>query len=140
MNRALRITRSVLNAIDRHARGCAPEECCGILLASDPASPTADEALPARNAEPTQPERRYLIGHEAHLEAVTREAAGTGQIVAYYHSHPKGTAMPSGWDEQNAVEGVRYLIAGMGGGETQYAAWECVEGRLVPAPLEITEG
>lgn len=132
--------RSVLDAIDRHARRCAPDECCGILLATGSAPLTADEALPARNAERTQPQRRYLIGHEAHLEAVAREAAGTGRIVAYYHSHPKGPALPSGWDAQNAVDGVRYLIAGMAGEGTQYAAWDCVDGVLVPAPLEIVEG
>lgn len=106
---------------------------------------TAEEAVPARNAETGRPQSRYVLGHEAHLEATAREVSGYGRIVGYYHSHPRGGPTPSEWDRQQAVEGVSYLIAGLmcsteGERDTvRFAAWECAAGELRPVPLEVVE-
>lgn len=135
----MRILRCALEAVADHAREGAPEECCGILLASDCEPVTVREALRAENAETDQPEQRYSLGHEAHLRAVALEAEGGVEIVGYYHSHPQGTAAPSPRDAEEAAEDVTYLIVGLGAGPAEWAAWRREGDHLVRERLEVVD-
>ena len=133
------IERRVLEEIVGHARRSLPSECCGILLAGRGDAGDVTRALEAENAEGKDPRRRYVLGHKAHLQAVSMEVAGTARIAGYYHSHPGGGTRPSSYDTAQAAAGVVYLIVGMGDGPVEFGAWRYRDGRLVPEPLEVHE-
>ncbi len=135
----MRVLKSVLNAIIAHARETSPRECCGILLAGGSNCATVKRTLRAENAEEDCPEQGYVLGHQAHLQAVRMEARSKLRIVGYYHSHPQGGPQPSLRDRGEAVAGMSYLIVGIGDNGIDCAAWRLEGKRLVPEPLEVTE-
>jgi len=75
----------------RHARGCAPTECCGLLLGRDG---EIVEAVRARNIA-GDPLTRFLIDPIDHFTAVRTARARALDIVGFYHSHPLSAAEPS---------------------------------------------
>lgn len=107
----------VLRALRRQARETFPEECCGFLFGRSAESGASVEAvLPARNEAPESRGSRYLISPEAVLLA-RRRAQDLGiEVVGYYHSHPDGTAEPSGHDAEHAWPATSYLIVPAAGG------------------------
>ncbi len=129
----MRLTAAARAEMLRHARAEAPRECCGILLAEPDRPGLATRVVRSANIEPDRPERRYLLDHAAHLEAVELEIADEATIVAYYHSHPAGPARPSRSDREQALEDTVYVIVGLA--DSRVAAWrldgpEFVEERL----------
>ena len=135
----MKITRRALEAVVAHTRRRMPEECCGILLARDEDPSTVDNVVPAENAEPDRPERAYVLGYRAHIQAVEMEAAGAARIAGYYHSHPRGRAEPSGRDMKDSIEGTTYLIVGVGPEGLECMTWRIDDNQPVPEPLEVTE-
>jgi proteasome lid subunit RPN8/RPN11 len=133
------IRRHVLESVVAHARDSAPRECCGILLTDGLRRSVVNLALSAQNAETTRSERRYVLGHAAHLAAVDMEAAGLARIVGYYHSHPRGDATPSPTDVERAAPDVTYLIVGLRNSRVAYAAWRLTRGRFVQQLMEVRE-
>jgi proteasome lid subunit RPN8/RPN11 len=125
--RPLRLSRTLLDAMGRHARATYPDECCGFLIAR-PDSPEVLEprvvvdALPAANEFAGERRRRFLLRPEE-LRAVERRHEGTGQVVAgFYHSHPDHPARPSLFDQEHAWPWYSYLVLGVtsaGVGETR---------------------
>jgi proteasome lid subunit RPN8/RPN11 len=143
----VKILRPVLERIEEHARGSLPAECCGILLARHTEGGQAHGAEPkmvtsvlrAENAEIEHPDRRYVLGHRAHIRAVEMEASGAARIVGYYHSHPEGGIRPSGRDMELAADGVAYLIMSVAGGQVRHAAWRLEGETWAAETLEVSE-
>ncbi len=133
----MKILRQVLDSIVAHARQTVPHECCGILLARPEDLSTVSCALWVDNSEKDHPETRYVLGHKAHIKAVEMEASGVVSIVGYYHSHLNGTAEPSGPDAELAVEGVTYLVLGVGRGIPRCSAWRFQGGGFVQEPVAV---
>ena len=77
-----------------HARSCAPNECCGLLLGRDGA---IVEAMSARNIA-ADPASRFLIDPVDHFAAVRTARMRSLDIVGFYHSHPRSAAEPSARD------------------------------------------
>lgn len=98
-------------ALVEHARASLPEEACGILVGRcEGACRTVVRAIPCRNAHEGDRRRRFLIDPEQQT-AAQREAREAGlEIVGYYHSHPAGSAAPSGEDLRQAHPWVSNLI------------------------------
>ena len=134
----MKVRRGVLDSIAEHARQSGRRECCGILLAETSAPTVVTGALRATNAA-KDPEARYALGPEAHIQAVRMENADAARIVGYYHSHPQGAPRPSRMDTDSAVPGVSYLIVGLKDGSARYAAWRAEGNRLVADALEVSE-
>jgi proteasome lid subunit RPN8/RPN11 len=89
----VRIARQLLDEIVAHAREEAPNECCGLVGASDGRATTVYRA---RN-EFDDP-RRYNV-HPQDLIRITREIEERGEeLGAIYHSHTKSEAYPSQTD------------------------------------------
>lgn len=131
----MKIRRAVLETIERHARTEFPRESCGILLTQD----GADEiraALPADNEERNEPERAFVLGYRAHLDAVRLECRGVARIVGYYHSHPRGCAAPSRRDAELAVDDMVYLITAVGPSGVAHAAWRFARAGFAAESLE----
>lgn len=135
----MRIQRKVLDQIAGHALESLPGECCGILLSREIDCGAVSIALRAENSEEARPEKRYSLGHKAHIEAVKMEASGTARIEGYYHSHPGGGLRFSSTDVEQSVRGLTYLVAAVDKENAEFAAWRMDEKFSVPEPLEIIE-
>jgi len=75
----------------RHARACAPDEGCGLLLGRDG---EIVEAVRARNVA-GDPATRFLIDPGDHFAAIRTARARGLAVVGFYHSHPRSAAEPS---------------------------------------------
>ena len=131
----MKIARETLDELLAHAEATRPEECCGVLLASNG---RIEVVLRAEN-EAVDGTRAFRLGRRAHLQAVRMECGGEGRIAAYYHSHPEGPERPSRRDADLAVPGTIHVILGLGGGAPQAAAWRWTGRRFEDVPLEVVE-
>jgi proteasome lid subunit RPN8/RPN11 len=140
----LRLDRSVRDAVVAHAREGAPEEVCGVLGGThggDGASGD-DEASHARTARrvpnvAATPRTRYELDAAAQFEAMeTIEDAG-GDVVGFYHSHPRGPPRPSATDEALATwEGYSYVIVSLGGSTPEVRSWRWTGGTFEREPVD----
>lgn len=133
-----RIPRPLVEEMFAHARGRAPEECCGLLGGGEEGARTA---YPLRNVAP-RPEVAYEAAPEELFEAQRSMRARGESLAAVYHSHPLAAEPePSAADVRLAFyPSAVYFIIGFG------EAGECVlrafriserEGRWEPAAFEV---
>ena len=129
----------MLDAIEAHARRAAPDECCGLLIAS---GGVIEAALPVENRA-AEPHRRYEIDPRDYLALVKQLRGSDDQVIGGYHSHPRSLPEPSPTDREMAFGDFLYLIAGPVDGSAPFAvrAWRFASGnfhplRLVPEPQE----
>ena len=80
-----------------HARGGYPDEVCGLLAGR---GEVATAAYPGRNISPT-PAVTYELDHNTLARVFDFEDAGL-ELVAIYHSHPRGPETPSPTDIAHA--------------------------------------
>jgi len=100
----VRISRTDLDAILRHARSGHPFEVCGVLLGRN--GGIVDGVVTVANRETEAPRVRYQIAPEDLLR-IQREARDTGrEVLGFYHSHPDHPARPSETDRRIAAEGL----------------------------------
>lgn len=117
---AIHIPSGVWEAMRRQAARLTPEEACGLLGGVIEAGVYhARQAWPVENNlhSPT----RYRMDPQQQLAAFEAiEAAGL-ELVAIYHSHPRGPNAPSPTDVTEAwyPEAVHLIWSGQTGG------WEC---------------
>ena len=91
-----------------HAREEAPRECVGLLMGG---AGRVEVALPLENVSQT-PHRAYRADPGELLRAL-RKADEIGlDVLAVYHSHPVGPALPSLRDRAEAVWDTLYVIIG----------------------------
>jgi proteasome lid subunit RPN8/RPN11 len=109
---ALRVTRSVYDAIRAHGEETYPHECCGALLGFATADGWRIEAaVKAGNTRTDSAHNRYNIA-PAELVKIEREARSRGlSIGGFYHSHPDH---PAQWSPTDFAEahwlGCSYVI------------------------------
>ncbi len=92
-------------AMQWHVAAEAPLEACGLVAGRGGVS---EAVYPIPNAlhSPT----RYRMEAEAQVRAFfALEAAGL-ELLAIYHSHPRGPSLPSATDVREAAYAVPYLI------------------------------
>ncbi len=98
-----------------HAREEDPRECVGLLLGG---GSVAELALPLENVSQT-PRTAYRADPRRLLKAL-RQADDAGlEVLAVYHSHPGGPALPSVRDRTEAVWDTLYVIIGGATGEVR---------------------
>jgi len=123
-----------------HARGCAPEECCGLLGGGGNRAATVYRL---RNVAP-QPEVAYEAAPGELFEAQRGMRARGERLVGVYHSHPRSNdPEPSRTDVRLAFypEAFYFIIGFEDGGGCVLRAFRISEreGRWEPAPFS-TEG
>jgi len=103
------IPRALLTEIESHAHAEAPRECCGLLAGCDG---QIVARYPLRNQSP-DPEREYFAAPEDLFIAMRRMREKREQLVAIYHSHPRGPAYPSATDLETSFypEAVYLIVA-----------------------------
>jgi [CysO sulfur-carrier protein]-S-L-cysteine hydrolase len=132
----LRISQALLDEIVEHARADAPNECCGMIAASDG---RAVEVHRATNAA-ASPLRYELDGMEQYRIQSAIEDAGH-ELGAIYHSHTRSAPYPSQTDINLAFypESL-YVIVGVAGPEAEVRAFTIVDGRVTEAELVVEAG
>ncbi len=96
--------------ITSHALSEAPNECCGMLGGKDA---QAASRYPLRNLSPA-PELRYFAAPEDIFLAMRQMRDAGEELIAIYHSHPRGFAYPSRTDIELAYyPEIAYLIVSL---------------------------
>lgn len=95
----------------QHARLSAPQECVGVLGGRRGDGGWHAEALYPLGNLAADPEREYLADPAGLLRALKAMRAEASELVAIYHSHPRGPAQFSRTDQVRAAYDVPYLIA-----------------------------
>ena len=127
------ITAQTLGQMRAAAAAAHPHEACGILLGE---GTRITAALAARNVHPA-PETHFEIDPEALIAAHRAARAGGPQVVGYYHSHPRGAAVPSATDQAAAARDGRIwaIIAA-----DDLRLWRDGEAGFSPLSLCLTDG
>jgi proteasome lid subunit RPN8/RPN11 len=135
-----KIPQTLVEEMFAHARGCVPEECCGLLGGE---GSSAQSVYRLRNVAP-RPEVAYEAAPGELFEAQRSMRARGERLVGVYHSHPRASdPEPSRTDVRLAFyPEAFYLIIGFeGGGACVLRAFRISEreGRWEPAHFS-TEG
>jgi proteasome lid subunit RPN8/RPN11 len=117
---AVRLPSVLAGRLLDHAVRELPNEACA-LLGGDAMTGTVRTLHPARNmmASPY----RYEVDPRDLVEIVHRIEGEGDDLVAIFHSHPGGPAVPSPTDVRDARYPVVHLLATMSGGEERLRAW-----------------
>jgi proteasome lid subunit RPN8/RPN11 len=119
----------VLAEMIRHARTCAPDECCGLLLGRDG---EIVEVVRARNIA-GDPTARFQIDPVDHFRAIRTARARSLDIVGFYHSHPRSAAEPSARDlAEFDYPGHLYAIVGLRTEPAEVHLFRFVSGNFQP--------
>jgi len=145
----LRLERPVHDAVLEHAREGAPDEVCGVLggvRATLEAAGADDRASVARTVErvsntaPT-PRTRYELDPTEQFRAMESIEGAGGDLVGFYHSHPRGPPRPSATDEALATwAGYSYVIVSLGGPEPEVRSWRWTGERFEREAVELVDG
>jgi [CysO sulfur-carrier protein]-S-L-cysteine hydrolase len=130
----MRIARELYEQMIAHAREEAPNECCGMVGASDGRAVSVHRAV---NVEASP--LRFRIDPEEQLELHNRiEEAGL-DLGAIYHSHTRTEPRPSQTDINFAKlwPGVLWIIVGLGGDEVDVRTWRIDDGKVSDAELVV---
>jgi proteasome lid subunit RPN8/RPN11 len=89
----MKVPQEMLDEMIAHARGDAPNECCGLIGGSP------EEALSIHRAENAEASPfRYSIAPREQLELMNRFDDDGQQVTGIYHSHTRTPAYPSQTD------------------------------------------
>jgi proteasome lid subunit RPN8/RPN11 len=106
---SFRLPPGLAGQIIAHARADYPEEACGLISGRDG---VAMAIYPGRNVSAT-PRTTFELDIETLARQIEFEDAGM-ELVAIYHSHPHGPAVPSEADvERAAYPDALYLICSL---------------------------
>ena len=117
------------------ARRELPTEACAILSGADPHAAT--RVHPARNALASP--YRYDVDPDDLIRILDRIEAAGEVMVAIFHSHPAGEAVPSAADLRESRWDVVQLIASPGDTRAGWLrAWRIEEGEAREVELRLT--
>jgi len=131
------IQQSHVDEILNHARGEAPNECCGLIGGIDVRTQTV---YALRNLA-TDPLVTYEASPEDLFVAQRAMRERGEQLLAIYHSHPRSAdPQPSDTDVRLAYyPSAVYFIVGLGGAQPNLGAFRISEseGRWTPVEYEV---
>lgn len=126
----LRISREELRATLSHLRSEAPNEGVGLWVGK---KGRVVRVIPLPNVHEL-PSSAYNAEPEALIHAVQGLEGEGLELLAIYHSHPKGPALPSQTDKTQAFWRVPYVILALETGELR--AYKLPEGEEVTLNVE----
>jgi proteasome lid subunit RPN8/RPN11 len=145
----LRLERSVRDAVLEHAREGAPDEVCGVLggvRATPETHGTDDRISVARTVErvpntAATPRTRYELDPTGQFRAMEAIEDAGGEVVGFYHSHPRGPPRPSATDEALATwPGHSYVIVSLGRPEPEVRSWRWTGESFEREAVELVDG
>ena len=97
----LTLTRHYFNQICQQVLSAFPAEACGLMTGN--ADATIAQIWPAPNLLADQP-GRFELDPRCRLQAEKFCRANAQVVIGHWHSHPKGSALPSITDREMAFE------------------------------------
>jgi len=131
---SLSLNRAQMFAMQRHINFEAPLEACGLLGGKNQA---VELVLPVKNASESR--IRFRMDPKAQLRAMEQIEAEGLEIVAIFHSHPKGPSVPSSTDIEEAVYPVVNIIWSKVGRRWQARGFWIEGGQAVEVSLTVQE-
>jgi proteasome lid subunit RPN8/RPN11 len=131
----MRFARELYEELVAHARSEAPNECCGMVAASDGRA-VAIHAAENTAASPL----RYEIDGRQQLQILDAIEDAGHELGAIYHSHTRTAPEPSQTDVNLAFyPDALYVIVGLAGDEPEVRAWRIAGGEVSEAELIVEE-
>jgi len=120
------IPQNILEQMVAHARQEAPIEACGYLIGKNG---RITQCYPVRNDDQAE-DHFTFTPEEQHLALLTAEREGL-EIMALYHSHPRGAARPSAEDLRLAFDpSLLYVIISLVDRKDSVRAFHIREGKI----------
>jgi [CysO sulfur-carrier protein]-S-L-cysteine hydrolase len=131
MRTVMMIPGNVMKQILAQARRDVPIETCGYLIGMDG---YITQCIPIRNDD--QAEDHFTFDAEEQLAAIECAEREGLDIIALYHSHPKGDAWPSAEDVKLAFDPlILYVIIGLTGTQESVRAFHIIGGKIEEEPI-----
>jgi [CysO sulfur-carrier protein]-S-L-cysteine hydrolase len=124
----------ILDQVTSHAQGAYPAEGCGLLVGLHSA---VDRFIPMKNISPSEAHYEMDPGE---LISALRDLRNTGEdLLAIYHSHPRGPAQLSQTDIGRAYyPDAAHLIISLAEPESpQAAAFRIIDGAVFPVEVHV---
>jgi proteasome lid subunit RPN8/RPN11 len=134
MIQSLTLKRAQMFAMQRHINFEAPLEACGLLGGKDQ---VVELVLPVKNA--AESKVRFTMDPRAQLRAMEQVEALGMEILAIFHSHPKGPSVPSATDIEEALYPVVNIIWSKVGRRWQARGFWIEAGQVTEVPLTVQE-
>ncbi len=134
-NHILVIPRKHIYAMQAHVNAEAPLEACGLLGGN---GEDVKVVLPVKNAAESRV--RYQMEPRAQLRAFEQIENEGMELLAIFHSHPRGPSHPSPSDIAEAAYPVIYVILSRVGRRWQTRAFWIEDGHAAEVPIAIAEG
>lgn len=130
----LTLKRAQMFAMQRHINFEAPLEACGLLGGK---AGVVELVLPVKNAAASRV--RFQMEPRAQLRALEQIEAEGLELLAIFHSHPKGPSVPSPTDLAEAVYPVVNIIWSKAGRRWQARAFWIEDNHAAEVPLTVLE-
>jgi proteasome lid subunit RPN8/RPN11 len=129
---SLILSLSQWDAMRRHVAAQAPLEACGILGGKEG---VVEAVLPVKNAAGSRV--RFQMEPKAQLRAFEQIESEGLEVVAIFHSHPKGPTVPSPTDIREAQYLVVHIIWSRVGRRWQARGFWIENGHAAEVPLNV---
>ena len=132
IDHSISITPSLMDAMRRHVAAQSPLEACGLLAGKNG---RVEEVLAVRNAAASPV--RYRMEPRAQLRAFEQIDAAGQELLAVFHSHPKGPSVPSPTDIKEAAYPVVQIIWSPVGRRWHARGFWIENGHAAEVPLDL---
>ena len=133
-NHLLTLKREHLFTMQRHVNIEAPLEACGLLGGKNG---VVEVVLPVKNAAESRV--RFQMDPKAQLRAIEQIESEGLEIIAIFHSHPKGPSVPSPTDIAEAAYRVVNIIWSKAGRRWQARGFWIEAGHAAEIPLTVVD-
>jgi len=134
IDHSLVLKRAHMFAMQRHINYEAPLEACGLLGGRQGA---VELVLAVKNA--AQSKVLFRMDPKAQLRAMEQIEAEGLEMIAIFHSHPRGPSVPSPTDLNEAVYPVVNIIWSKAGRRWQARGFWIEAGHAVEVPLTVLD-
>ena len=134
IDKSLTLKRAHISAMERHINFMAPLEACGLLGGTHQ---VVELVLPVKNAAESR--TRFLMEPRAQLRAMEQIELEGLELLAIFHSHPKGPSTPSPTDIAEAAYPVVNIIWSKTGRRWQTRGFIIEAGRVEEVALNVEE-
>ena len=129
---SLNLTYAQWDMMRRYVIAQAPLEGCGLLAGKNG---VVEDVLPVKNAEGSAV--RFRMEPRAQLRAFSQIEAAGQELMAIFHSHPKGSSTPSPTDIREAAYEVVQIIWSPVGRRWQARGFWIEAGQAVEVALNV---
>lgn len=114
MSATVTLDTAAADALRAHARDTFPNECCGALIGR---GGRVEHAVALPNTTEDGPRTRFLVRPSDYRDAEQAARQLDGDLLGFYHSHPRAPARPSQYDLDHAWPVFFYLIVSVQRGQ-----------------------